>query len=390
MKNVLLAKYGEIALRGKNRYLFENALIRTIKKNIEQYGDFFVIKEQGRILIENSTGDIDYELILPKLQTILGIVGFCLCVKTENQNVENLQEIALSYMDTHYKNKNISFKVETKRADKRYPLDSRQVSAIVGGYIFTNRESFSVNVKNPDVQLMIELRNNAYIYSKIIKGFCGLPTGSSGKGLLLLSGGIDSPVSGFLMAKRGVQIEAVYFHSPPFTSERALEKVQQLARRLYDFTGYIKLHVVNFTEIQTYLYEKVPQDKLTVFLKRAMIKCSDIIGRNLGSHCLITGDSVGQVASQTMQAILAIDSSSKLPIFRPLCGLDKNEIIEISNKIGTYEISIQPYEDCCTLFVAKHPETRPKASIIEKMESNLTELDSLINYAVDNKVVYEF
>ncbi len=379
MKNVLLVKYGEIAIRGKNRYIYEGKLMKAIKSNLEALGlsDYKVIKEQGRILVEHETEDVDYDKVIPKLKNIFGIIGVSPCYKTENQDIENLSQLGLQYFKAFYENEQVTFKVVTKRSNKKYPLESNEVSYEVGGYILNHCENISVDVRNPQVVITVELRNNAYIYSKTIKGYGGLPQNSTGKATLLLSGGIDSPVAGFLTAKRGVEIDAVYFESPPYTSERAREKVISLAERLSEFTGGFQLYVVDITEIQLYLYEKVQEEKLTVLLKRTMTKIADEIARQNGSQALITGDSIGQVASQTLQAMNSINSAAKLPIIRPLATMDKQEIVDLAKEIGTFETSILPYEDCCTIFVPKHPETKPKASIIEKIESKLVELDQM-------------
>lgn len=385
MKNVLLVKYGEIAMRGNNRYLMENKLMSIIRKNIEGFGEYKVFKEQGRLLVERFDGDFDYDEIIPYVVNVLGVTAVCPCVKVREQNIENLRIIALEHMKEQFQNGNFTFKVETKRSDKRYPMDSRAVSSDIGGYVLHNVNNLKVDVHNPEIILNIELRNDAYIYSKLIKGFGGLPVGASGKATLLMSGGIDSPVAGFMTAKRGVEIDAVYFHSPPYTSERAKQKVIDLAKRLSVFTGGIKLYVVPFTDIQLNLYNSVPHDKLTIFLKRSMLNIAEKIALKNKSNALITGDSIGQVASQTLQAINAINTAVKYtPVIRPLAGLDKQDIVDIARKIKTFDISIQPYEDCCTIFVAKHPEIKPKTSIIEKMESKITGLPESIDEAIEN------
>ncbi len=390
MKSVLLVKYGEIALRGNNRHFFEQRLIDSISKTLASPHDYLKVREQGRILIEKIVGDIDYDEVVPPILNILGIYGLCLGVSSEDQSIENIRQVALAFMKKNHGDKPISFKVETKRANKHYPMDSQAISADVGGYILHNMDNVRVDVKNPDVLLNIELRNNVYFFSNVIKALGGLPVGSSGKGMLLLSGGIDSPVAGFLAAKRGVDLTAVYFHSPPYTSERAKLKVCDLAQQLSTYAGNIKLYVVPFTDIQLYLNEKTPPEKLTIFLKRAMFKVSDILAERENCVCLINGDSIGQVASQTLLAIQAINSATNLPVIRPLAGFDKQEIVNIAKRIGTFEISIRPYEDCCTLFVAKHPDTRPKQNIIESMEKKLDNLSSLIDEAINKVEVIEF
>ena len=343
------------------------------------------------MVIERVAGDIDFALDMPKVRNVLGIAGFCPCVKTHNQDIAHLQETAVAYMRQHYGDRPLTFKVETTRADKRYPIPSQQVSALVGGAIFTALDNATVDLHNPDVELWIELRTDAYIYGKVVPGPGGLPAGSSGKGVLMLSGGIDSPVAGFMMAKRGVALDAVYFHAPPFTSPRAEEKVHDLAKQLATFTGFIRLHIVYFTPTQTYLYENVPHDKLTIFLKRAMFRIAEKIAEKQGCMAIITGDALAQVASQTMHGIHASHSAAKLPVLRPLIGFDKIDVIRLAQQIGTYDISIRPYEDCCTVFVAKHPEIKPKASVVERIEQKkLTALEPLLAEAAETAVAHEF
>ncbi len=390
MKNVLLVKYGEIAIRGKNRYLIENKLIRTIIKRLEPYEGYRVYKEQGRLLVVNEAGEFDYDTVIPVVLKILGVTAVCPGVEFEDQSIESLREHALLHFKEHFPEGGVTFKVVTRRSDKRYPMTGNEISADVGGYILHNVPNIKVDVHNPDVTLMVELRNNAYVYSKVIKGYGGLPYGASGKATVLMSGGIDSPVAAFLTAKRGVEIEACYFDSPPYTSERAKQKVIDLAEQLAKYTGSLKLHIVPFTDTQLKIYESTPPEKMTVLLKRAMLKTAQKIAEKNKSMALVTGDSIGQVASQTMEAIVAIDSAATIPVLRPLCAMDKQEIIDVAVEIGTYDISIRPYEDCCTVFVAKHPETKPKKSIIESIERKIEGLDELMDKAVENTETVEF
>ncbi len=392
MKNVLLVKYGEIATRGSNRYLVENRLIKTIIGRLEDLRTYRVYKEQGRLLVVNEGGEFDYDEVIPRVVTTLGVTAVCPCVEIEDQSIENLKRVGYEQFKKQYPDGGISFKAETKRSDKKYPHTSNEVSAAVGGYILhSDIENLRVDVHNPDAVLHIELRNNAYIYCKFIKAFGGLPTGSSGRATVLMSGGIDSPVAAFCIAKRGVEIEAVYFDSPPYTSERAKQKVIDLAQRLAVFTGGVRLHVVPFTETQLKIYESVPPEKITIFLKRAMLKAAEVLALETGTLALVTGDSIGQVASQTMEAINAIDSAAaNLPVLRPLCAMDKQDIVDIARKIGTFDISIRPYEDCCTVFVPKHPETKPKKSIIENMERKKLEgIEDMIAKAVSEREIIE-
>ena len=390
MTKVLLVKYGEIAMRGKNRYLVENRLITTIINRLKDYEGYKVYKEQGRILVLNEITDVDYDTVVPLVVNILGVTAVCPCWEVDDQSIENLREVALQQFKESYPNGGVSFKVVTKRSDKRYPMTGNEVSAEVGGYILNNMPNLTVDVHEPEVKLMVELRNNAYIYSKLIYGFGGLPYGASGRATVLMSGGIDSPVAAFLTAKRGVEVEAVYFDSPPYTSERAKQKVLDLAERVAVFTGSFKLYVVPFTKTQLTIYQNTPPEKMTILLKRAMLKAARLVAEKNKSMALVTGDSIGQVASQTMHAINAIDSAvTDMPVLRPLCAMDKQEIVDWARKIGTFDISIRPYEDCCTVFVAKHPETKPKKSIIENIERKIEGLDELIEQAVEESKIYD-
>ncbi len=384
-EKVLIVKFGEVAMRGNNRPIFISQLVKTMRNRLDKIGNFYIVKEQGRLIVEDRGGEMDYDSVIPNIVPIFGLVGVCPGIKMTDQSMENLKEAALRHMQTFFGKEKTTFKVAVKRADKRFPMTSQEAAADIGGYILEKMDNLTVDVHNPAVTLQVELRNDAYIFSKVIKTFGGLPAGSSGKGVALLSGGIDSPVAAWMMAKRGIAVECVYFHSPPYTSEWAKQKVEDLAERIACFTGEIKLHVVPFTEVQLYLLENVPHDKLTIFLKRAMMKAAEEIAKKNNGLALITGDSIGQVASQTLQGIHAINSICTMPVLRPLAGMDKQEIVDLAKKIGTFEISIRPYEDCCTIFVAKHPETRPKTSVIEAIEKNLTQLEDLISSAVSKK-----
>lgn len=388
-EKVLIVKFGEVAMRGNNRHIFISQLVKTMRNNLDKEGDFYIVKEQGRLIVEDRGSEMDYDRVIPRIVPIFGLVGVCPGVKTTDQSMQNLREVALKHMQMFFGKEKTTFKVEVKRADKRFALTSKEVAADIGGYILERMDNLTVDVHNPAVTLRVELRNDAYVYSKVIKTFGGLPVGSSGKAVALLSGGIDSPVAAWMMAKRGIALECVYFHSPPYTSEWAKQKVEDLAEKIACFTGSIKLHIVPFTQVQLYLLEKVPHDKLTIFLKRAMMKTAEEIAKKSNALALITGDSIGQVASQTLQGIHAINSICTMPVLRPLAGMDKQEIVDLAKKIGTFEISIRPYEDCCTIFVAKHPETRPKTNVIEGIEKKLIELEDLINDAILQTEVIE-
>ncbi len=379
MKNVFLIKYGELAIKGKNRHIFENKLVVNIKRNLKELGGFAVIKEQGRIMVEPLEGeDVDVDAVLDRLSRIFGIIGIAYGFKEDEVSMDAVKRLALVQMKQECEEADVdqlTFKVDTKRADKRFPLNSMEVSAEIGGYLLDELgSSVKVNVRKPDITLMVELRNHTYVYAKTHKGAGGMPYGTNGKATLLLSGGIDSPVAGWMIAKRGVEVDAVYFHAPPYTSERAKEKVADLAKKVAVYTGNMKLHVINFTDIQLQIYERCPHEQLTLIMRRIMMYVTEAIAKKNGSMGLITGESIGQVASQTMQGLVVTDNAATMPVFRPLIGFDKEEIVQIAKKIDTFETSILPYEDCCTIFVAKHPETKPKLEYIEKSEALLDDI----------------
>lgn len=383
-----LIKYGEIAIKGKNRYMFEDALVRQIRFSLRNAeGTFRVHKCQGRIYVD-CDGYYDYEETVECLKKVFGIVGICPVVRTEVKEFEELKKDVVAFMDEAYPDKNLTFKVESRRAKKTYPVTSMEMNCDLGEAILEAFPEMKVDVHNPDVLLNVEVREEVYIYSHIIPGPGGMPIGTNGKAMLLLSGGIDSPVAGYMVAKRGVELEAVYFHAPPYTSERAKEKVVDLARKVAAFTGPVKLHVVNFTDIQLYIYDKCPHDELTIIMRRYMMRIAETIAKQNECLGLITGESIGQVASQTMQSLLVTNEVCTLPVYRPLIGFDKQEIVEISDKIDTYETSILPYEDCCTIFVAKHPVTKPRLDVIKRSELKLQEdIDRLVQVALDTTEV---
>ena len=379
-----LIKYGEIGIKGKNRYMFEDALVRQIRFALRGVdGNFLVHKCHGRVYVD-CEGEYDYEETVESLKRVFGIVGICPVVRVAVAEIGQLKKDVVSYMEQMYSDRNLTFKVEARRANKRYPMNSMEINCELGEAILDAFPETKVDVHNPDVKLNVEIREEVYIYSEIIPGPGGMPVGTNGSAMLLLSGGIDSPVAGYMIAKRGVEIEAVYFHAPPYTSERAKEKVVDLARLVSKYAGPIKLHVVNFTDIQLYIYEKCPHEELTIIMRRYMMRIAEQFAVKDGCLGLITGESIGQVASQTMQSLAATNAVCTLPVYRPLIGFDKREIVEISEKIDTYEVSIQPFEDCCTIFVAKHPVTKPSVERMEKSEQNLAEkIDELVMTAVD-------
>lgn len=383
MFKAFLIKYAEIAIKGKNRHLFEDALVHQIKTALKPVeGEFSISKEQGRIYIE-ALSDYDYQETATQLSRVFGIVGICPVVLLEDEGFEKLSEDVISYLDARYPDKHKTFKVNARRARKDYPMESMEINAELGGRILDAFPDMKVDVHRPDIMVNIEIRKKINIYSEILPGPGGMPVGTNGKAMLLLSGGIDSPVAGYMIAKRGVKIDATYFHAPPYTSQRAKQKVVDLAKIVAKYTGPIYLKVVNFTDIQLYIYEKCPHEELTIIMRRYMMRIAEHFAKETGSLGLITGESIGQVASQTMQSLAATNEVCTLPVYRPLIGFDKQEIISVSEKIGTYETSILPYEDCCTIFVAKHPVTKPNLNIIKRSEEKLAEkIETLVQEAI--------
>ncbi len=378
-----LIKYAEIGLKGKNRYLFEDALVHQIRQALKRTdGEFDVVRVSGRIYV-NALTDFDEEETVGLLSRVFGIVGICPMVRIEDHGFDDLAEHLIQYVKEVYPEQDFSFKVVTRRARKNYPMTSMEVSAELGSRLLDAFPGLHVDVHEPEVVLNVEIRERLNIYSQEIKGPGGMPVGSNGKAMLLLSGGIDSPVAGYMVAKRGVKIDAVYFHAPPYTSERAKQKVIDLASIVARYAGPIALHIVNITEPQLYLYEHAPHDQMTILLRRMMMRIAEHFAEKGGSLGLITGESIGQVASQTMQSLAVTNEVVSMPVYRPLIAFDKREIVDLAEKIGTYETSILPYEDCCTIFVAKHPVTKPTLRSIEKSEKKIEEaLDPLIEEAV--------
>ena len=384
MYKAFLIKYGEIGVKGKNRYLFEDALVRQIRYALKEVdGEFNVTKENGRIYA-TAVSDFDYDEAVAALKRVFGIIGICPVVQIEDNGFDDLAKHVVEYFDATYPDKNITFKVNARRARKNYPMDSMEINMELGGRLLDAFPELKVDVHKPEVLLQVEIRNKINIYSVEIPGPGGMPIGTAGKAMLLLSGGIDSPVAGYMIAKRGVQIEATYFHAPPYTSDRAKQKVVDLAKLVSRYSGPMVLNVVNFTDIQLAIYEKCPHDELTIIMRRYMMRIAQHLAKENGCLGLVTGESIGQVASQTMHSLLVTNAVCELPVIRPLIGFDKQEIIDISEKIGTYETSILPYEDCCTIFVAKHPVTKPNKKVIEKSELKLSEkIDELVKTAIE-------
>lgn len=388
--HTFLLKYGEIGLKGKNRYLFEDALVRQIRFALKDVdGNFQVHKSQARIYVD-CEGEYDYEDMVEHLQRVFGLVGICPVVHMEDQGFEQLKKDVVAYMDEMYPDKNLTFKVEARRAKKSYPKTSMEINCDLGEAILDAFPETKVDVHKPDVLLNVEVRQEIYVYSQIIPGAGGMPVGTAGKAMLLLSGGIDSPVAGYMIAKRGVGIEATYFHAPPYTSERAKQKVVDLAKIVSRYSGPIKLHVVNFTDIQLYIYDQCPHDELTIIMRRYMMRIAEHFAKKDDCLGMITGESIGQVASQTMQSLAATNDVCTLPVYRPVIGFDKRDIVEIAEKIDTFETSIQPFEDCCTIFVAKHPVTKPNIEVIRRSEEKLAEkIDEMMKTAIETAEIIE-
>ena len=386
MFKTFLIKYGEIAIKGKNRHLFEDALVRQIRHALKKCdGEFSVYKEQGRIYVD-CEGMYDYEETVGHLQHVFGIVGICPVMQVEDHGIEELGDSVIEFLTNVYDIDAQTFKVNTRRANKQYPIESMEGNAILGGRILDAFPNMKVDVHHPEILIHVELRESGkiFIYSKIIPGPGGMPVGTNGKAMLLLSGGIDSPVAGYMICKRGVKLDATYFHAPPYTSERAKQKVIDLAKKLTPYAGPINLHIVNFTDIQLYIYDKCPHDELTIIMRRYMMRIAEHFANETKSLALVTGESIGQVASQTMQSLAATNEVCSMPVFRPLIGFDKQEIIDVAEKIDTYETSILPFEDCCTIFVAKHPVTKPNLHIIQASEKKLSEkIDELVKTAIE-------
>ena len=383
-----LIKYAEIGVKGKNRYLFEDALVKQIHhrlKNLE--GKFEVTKEAGRIYAEASE-DFDYDEVIDALQHVFGIVGICPMVQIEDNGYEDLKAQVVKYIDDAYEDKHFTFKVVARRANKQYPVVSDQINRDLGEVILNAFPETKVNVHTPDVLLRVEVRHKINIFSETIPGPGGMPIGTAGRAMLLLSGGIDSPVAGWMIAKRGVTIDATYFHAPPYTSERAKLKVVDLAKLVAKYPGPIRLNIINFTDIQLYIYDQCPHDELTIIMRRYMMKIAETIAKENDCLALVTGESIGQVASQTMQSLAVTNEVCELPVMRPLIAFDKQDIVDISLKIGTYETSVLPYEDCCTIFVAKHPVTKPSLKKIKNSEKKLDEkIDELMKTALETREV---
>lgn len=380
-----LIKYSEIGVKGKNRYVFEDALVRQIKRALDSVEGHFIVKKQsGRIFI-SVEGEYDYDEAVDALQHVFGISAICPTVVVPDEGFDKLAEAVIKYVDEEFEDKNFSFKVMGRRANKQYPMTSMEVASEIGARLLKVFPELSVDVHHPDRIIYVEVRENMAIYSTEIPGPHGMPVGTAGKAMLLLSGGIDSPVAGYMISKRGVTLSATYFHAPPYTSEQAKQKVVDLAKLVAKYSGPIDLHIVNFTDIQLYIYQQCAHEELTIIMRRYMMRLAEYFAKENDCIGLVTGESIGQVASQTMQSLNCTNAVCSLPVYRPLIAFDKQDIVDISEKIDTYETSILPYEDCCTIFVAKHPVTKPKLEAIEKHEHLLDEkIDELMQQAIDS------
>lgn len=384
MKEVILIKNGELALKGLNRRTFEDMLIANMKRRLSDLGKFHFSAAQSTIVCEGPQ-DVDYDEVVERLLKIFGIAGLSRAAAIE-KDMDKIIEVAPEYTAPLLMAAR-TFKVEAKRSDKKFPFNSPQICRNVGGAILRKFPHLSVDVHNPDVIVNVEVRDKCtFIHGNQLKGAGGMPSGSAGKAALLTSGGIDSPVAGWMMAKRGVELCAVHFASPPYTSEKAELKVHELLKKVSQYSGRIVLFVVPFTEIQELIKDNCPEDVFTIVMRRLMMRISEIIANKEGCSAMITGESVGQVASQTMPAIACTDAVATMPVFRPLIGMDKDEVIAIARKIDTFETSIQPYEDCCTVFTPKHPKTRPTVAYIDECE-NVIDWSEPIKRAVEGAKV---
>lgn len=384
--DIILLKYGEISLKGLNRPMFEKQLLANVAKALAPLGKFSIRKSQSTVYVEPLGDDIDMQAATERLSKVFGIVNICPAAKCQKtiEDIERTTLECLSQIDLNGK----TFKVEAKREDKQFPMNSPQLCRHMGAVILKNTEGLSVDVHNPDILVQIEIRKEAFIFTQKVSGAGGMPVGTAGRAALLLSGGIDSPVAGWMISKRGVVLDAVHFHSHPYTSDRAKEKVIDLAKIMTQYTGPIRLHVVPFTDIQLDIIDKCPKNYLTIIMRRLMMRIAEKIARESGAMALITGESIGQVASQTMESLVVTDNAVDMPVFRPCIGMDKEEIVTISKKIDTYETSILPYEDCCTIFVPKHPKTKPSIAEIQEAEKLLTDPEGMMEKAIqDHEII---
>lgn len=388
MNEVILVKYGEMALKGLNKRTFESILLKRIKYRLKNLGEFAYNSAQSTVYIEPQEEGIDLDEAISRLSKIFGIASICRACVCE-KDFADITEKAKAYLEEVLEDAR-TFKVDAKRADKTFHMKSPEICMELGGILLEQHPHLKVDVKKPEVTVMVEIRDtNAYVHALKLKGAGGLPVGCSGKAMLLLSGGIDSPVAGYMMAKRGISVSAIHFVSPPYTSDRALLKVEQLCDKITDYCGDINFFCVPFTEIQEELRRRCPEEFFTIIMRRLMMEIAQRICEKEECLALITGESVGQVASQTLHAMVCTDAACRIPVFRPLIGMDKTEIIEIARKIDTFDISIQPYEDCCTVFTPKHPKIRPSLEEIEAAQT-AGDFEEMIEKAVAETTLKRF
>ena len=382
MKEIILIKNGEIALKGLNRSTFEDTMVKNIRRRMAHIGKIEVKKAQSTVTIAPRDEIFDMDAAEEIVSKIFGVSAYCRACEIE-KDMEVIKKTAVEYLSDKLAFAK-TFKVLAKRSDKKFPLTSPEICREVGGYILSKYHNLSVDVINPEVEVVVEVRDkNAYIHTSQTDGAGGIPTGTGGRAMLLISGGIDSPVAGYMMAKRGLALSAIHFSSPPYTSDRALEKVKDLLRQMSKYCGRIKFYNVGFTKIQEEIRDNIREEYSTLVMRRFMMRIANKIAEEDGSLSLITGESLGQVASQTLPAICTTDAVSDMPVFRPLIGMDKEEIVLISRKIDTFDISVQPFEDCCTVFTPKHPKTKPNLKDLEKVEEGM-DVEALVDDAIEN------
>lgn len=383
MKEIILVKNGELALKGLNRSSFEDILIKNMKRRLNDLGKFEFTKSQSTIMVDPIDDDIDLDDAVDVVSRVFGIAALsraCVCEK----DFEDIKTTALNYLSEELEDAK-TFKVEAKRSDKKFPMKSPEICRELGGFLLSKFHNLSVDVHNPDIIVTVEARDKyAFVRGNNIKGAGGMPTGTSGRAGILISGGIDSPVAAYMMAKRGIELCAIHFASPPYTSELAEMKVMELLKKVARYSGVITTYVVPFTKIQETIRDLCPEEYFTIIMRRIMMMISEKLAVHQNCYALITGESVGQVASQTMYALACTDCAVNMPVFRPCIGMDKEEIISISRKIDTFQTSIQPYEDCCTVFTPKHPKTKPHLDDVIKAEANIENLEELMNEAIQN------
>lgn len=384
MQEIILIKNGELALKGLNRSSFEDKLIKNIKRSVSDLGAFEFTKSQSTIMAAPLDDEIDLDEAVDRISRVFGIAAFsraCVCEK----DFDVIKKTAAEYLADDLREVK-TFKVESKRSDKKFPMTSPEISRETGGYLLSKFKNLKVDVHNPDIIVTVEVRDkHAFVHGNSIKGAGGMPTGTNGRAAILISGGIDSPVAAYMMAKRGIELCAIHFASPPYTSELAEMKVMDLLKKVAAYSGLITTYVVPFTELQEAIRDYCPEEFFTIIMRRIMMKISEQIAHYQDCTALITGESVGQVASQTMQALACTDCAVDMPVFRPCIGMDKEEIVAVSRRIDTFNISIQPYEDCCTVFTPKHPKTKPHIDDVIKAERQIPDLDKMIETAVENK-----